>query len=169
MQALVCKKTLSWFKRTPSFFRYFRMTPDRFEYLLELVCPKIEKKNTRLRRAVPPRVRLAIRLRYLVSGETQQSLPYVIFIFIFFHIHLAVLIRCYQNNSCRLLPYLISTSNPDKNFISRPLLQPKNRVFLLNHQCAAFFFRGYQLGTPGTNGLSEMNKIVSKKEIKELK
>ena len=31
------------------FFRYSRMTPDRFEHLLELVVPKIEKKNTRLR------------------------------------------------------------------------------------------------------------------------
>ena len=52
------------------------MTPGRFEHLLELVGPKIEKKNTRLRQAIPPRERLAITLRYLASGETQQSLTY---------------------------------------------------------------------------------------------
>ena len=28
---------------------------------------------------------------------------------------------------------------------------------------------GIKLGAPGTNGLSQMNKIVSKNEIKELK
>ena len=45
------------------FFIYFRMTTDRFELLLELVGPKIEKKNARLRRAIRPRERLAITLR----------------------------------------------------------------------------------------------------------
>ena len=43
-----------------SFFRYFRMSPDRFEHLLELVGPKIEKKNTRLRRVIAPREKLAV-------------------------------------------------------------------------------------------------------------
>ena len=38
------------------------MKPDRFEHMLELVGPKIEKKNTRLRRAIPPRERLAVTL-----------------------------------------------------------------------------------------------------------
>ena len=45
------------------FFIYFCMTPDRFELLLELVGPKIEKKNARLRRAIRPRERVAITLR----------------------------------------------------------------------------------------------------------
>ena len=39
------------------------MTTDRFELLLELVGPKIEKKNARLRRAIRPRERVAITLR----------------------------------------------------------------------------------------------------------
>ena len=31
------------------------------------------------------------------------------------------------------------------------------------------WYGGYKLGTPSTNGLSQMNSIVSKNEIKELK
>ena len=66
---LISRKAESFF-----FFLYFCMTPDRFELLLELVGPKIEKKNARLRRAIRPRERVAITLRQLASGETQQSL-----------------------------------------------------------------------------------------------
>ena len=49
------------------FFRYFRLSPERFDHLLTLVREQIEKKNTG---------RLAITFRYLTSGETQQSLSY---------------------------------------------------------------------------------------------
>ena len=52
------------------------MTPDRFEHLLELVGPKIEKKDTRLIGAISSKQRLAITLRSLASGETQQSLSH---------------------------------------------------------------------------------------------
>ena len=52
------------------------MTPDRFEHLLELAGPKIEKRNTRLGRTISPRERLAITLRYLAFGKTQKSLSY---------------------------------------------------------------------------------------------
>ena len=58
------------------FFQYFRMTPDRFEHLLELAGPKFEKRNTRLGRTISPRERLAITLRYLAFGKTQKSLSY---------------------------------------------------------------------------------------------
>ena len=58
------------------FFRYLRMSPDRFDHLLSLVKDRIEKRNTRLRKAIPPEARLAITLRFLASGETQQSLSY---------------------------------------------------------------------------------------------
>ena len=52
------------------------MTTERFNYLLSLVKEKIEKKDTRFRKSIPASARLAITLRYLASGETQQSLSY---------------------------------------------------------------------------------------------
>ena len=88
------------------FFRYFCMTPDRFGYLLGLVGPEIEKKNTRLHRAILPRIRLVITLRYFASGETQHLLQYVIFVFIFFHIHrlcLYVVTRTTRTDCFRIL------------------------------------------------------------------
>ena len=58
------------------FFRYLRMTPDRFGHLLSLVRPKIEKQNTNFRKSIPAESRLALTLRFLASGESQQSLSY---------------------------------------------------------------------------------------------
>ena len=58
------------------FFRYFRMSPERFDHLLTLVWEQIEKKDTAFRKSFLAAGRLAITLRYLVSGETQQSLSY---------------------------------------------------------------------------------------------
>lgn len=53
-----------------------RMTPNRFEHLLSLVAPLIQKKNTRFREAISPPQRLALTLRYLATGESQQSLSF---------------------------------------------------------------------------------------------
>ena len=52
------------------------MTPERFDHLLSLVKEQIEKKDTRFRKSIPAAARLAIVLRYLASGETQQPLSY---------------------------------------------------------------------------------------------
>ena len=52
------------------------MSPERFDHLLGLVRPQIDKRDTRLRKSIPADVRLAITLRYLASGEVQQSLSY---------------------------------------------------------------------------------------------
>ena len=57
------------------FFRYIRMTPERFDHLLSLVKEQIEKKDTCFRKSIPAAARLVITLRYLASGET-QSLSY---------------------------------------------------------------------------------------------
>ena len=46
------------------------MTPERFDHLLS------GKKDTRFCKSIPAAARLAITLRYLASGEIQQSLPY---------------------------------------------------------------------------------------------
>ena len=58
------------------FFCYFRMSPERFDQLLTLVREQIEKKDTAFRKSFPAAGRLAITLRYLASGETQQFLSY---------------------------------------------------------------------------------------------
>ena len=53
------------------------MTPQRFDHLLSLVGPKIKKHDTNFRKAIPPAERLAITLRFLASGESQQSLAFL--------------------------------------------------------------------------------------------
>ena len=52
------------------------MSPDRFDHLLELVTPLIEKKDTRFRKAIPACERLALTLRFLATGESQISLSF---------------------------------------------------------------------------------------------
>ena len=57
-------------------FRFFRMSPERFDHLLSLVSPYITKKNTNFRKAISAAERLAVTLRFLASGDPQASLHY---------------------------------------------------------------------------------------------
>ena len=57
------------------FFRYFRMYPDTFECLLRKVAPLLLKSNTR-RESIQPDERLAAALRYLVTGDAQQTIGF---------------------------------------------------------------------------------------------
>ena len=59
-----------------SFYKYFHMTPQRFSHLLSLVGPSIKRQDTRLREAIPPDERLAITLRYLVTGDSMQTISF---------------------------------------------------------------------------------------------
>ena len=59
-----------------SFYRYFHMTPQRFSHLLSLVGPHIRRQDTRFRQAIPPDERLAITLRYLVTGDSMQTISF---------------------------------------------------------------------------------------------
>ena len=52
------------------------MSPDRFDNLLAMVKPLIEKKDTRLRKSIPAGERLAVTLRFLATGDSQQSLSF---------------------------------------------------------------------------------------------
>jgi hypothetical protein len=45
------------------FHRYFRLTPDQFDYVLGLISPTITKLNTNYRDSIPAAERLAITLR----------------------------------------------------------------------------------------------------------
>lgn len=65
--------------REPSgeFDNFTRMSATDFEYLLDKISPIITKKDTRLREAIPAKVRLAITLRFLATGDSYQSLHFL--------------------------------------------------------------------------------------------
>ncbi|GBN55842.1 hypothetical protein AVEN_260639-1 [Araneus ventricosus] len=52
------------------------MDKATFELLLGVVTPFTSGKDTNMRKAITPGEKLAVTLRYLVSGETQSSLAY---------------------------------------------------------------------------------------------
>lgn len=59
------------------FSKFCRMSPTDFDFLLNKIEPMIEKNQTRLRMPIPPKIRLALTLRYLATGDSYQSLHYL--------------------------------------------------------------------------------------------
>jgi hypothetical protein len=58
------------------FKNFARMSEEDFAFLLNGIKNKISKKDTQLRKAIPPEVRLAITLRFLATGDTFTSLQH---------------------------------------------------------------------------------------------
>lgn len=56
-----------------SFCRYIRMSPERFDHLLSLVSPCLANRSNRAREVISHAERLAVTLRYLATGDSQQS------------------------------------------------------------------------------------------------
>ncbi|XP_018398799.1 PREDICTED: putative nuclease HARBI1 [Cyphomyrmex costatus] len=56
--------------------RCLRMNSDIFEDLVEKLSPLIKRQDTHLRDSISPAERLAVALRHLATGETQESLSY---------------------------------------------------------------------------------------------
>ena len=52
------------------------MSQPRFSHLLSRVGPSITRQDTKFRAAVPPGERLAITLRYLVTGDSMQTITF---------------------------------------------------------------------------------------------
>ena len=52
------------------------MSPESFDYLLSKVGPLINKQATRFRQPIPAAERLALTIRYLASGDSQQSMSF---------------------------------------------------------------------------------------------
>ena len=52
------------------------MSPERFQHLLDLVRPHIEKEDTKFRKAISAAQRMAITLRFLATGDSQQTLSF---------------------------------------------------------------------------------------------
>lgn len=48
-----------------------------FQLLLDKISPVITKKDTRMRKAIPPAARLAITLRFLATGDNYKSLHFL--------------------------------------------------------------------------------------------
>ncbi|CAK1581717.1 unnamed protein product [Parnassius mnemosyne] len=59
------------------FDNFTRMSLTDFQYLLQKVSPWISKKNTPFRDTIPAKVRLAITLRFLASGDSFESLHFL--------------------------------------------------------------------------------------------
>ena len=55
---------------------FFRVNSQQFEFLFNAVSHRISKQDTKLRSIIKPAERLAVTLRYLVTGETFKSLEY---------------------------------------------------------------------------------------------
>jgi hypothetical protein len=53
-----------------------RMTPEKFDALLDMVAPKIERQNTQMRDAIPPRVKLEVTLYFMATGNSYRTLHY---------------------------------------------------------------------------------------------
>ena len=52
------------------------MSPESFDYLLTLVGPLISRESTKFREPISAAERLALTLRYLASGNSQQSMSF---------------------------------------------------------------------------------------------
>ncbi|CAH2003202.1 unnamed protein product [Acanthoscelides obtectus] len=59
------------------FDNFVRMSCSDFEYLLQKISPMIAKNDTDWRDAIPVKVRLAVTLRYLATGDSYRSLHYL--------------------------------------------------------------------------------------------
>lgn len=59
------------------FNNFVRMSSSDFEYLLQKISPTIARKDTDWRDAIPVKVRLAVTLRYLATGDSYRSLHYL--------------------------------------------------------------------------------------------
>ena len=70
-----------WFSPCPLydsniFFKYIRISPERFEHFLGFVENSIRKEDKNFSKAVSPGERLGVTFRFLASGESQQSLSF---------------------------------------------------------------------------------------------
>lgn len=53
------------------------MSVEEFDYLLDLISPLIQKKDTVMRKAITPFERLCVTLRFLATGDSYKSLMYL--------------------------------------------------------------------------------------------
>ncbi|XP_035529809.1 uncharacterized protein LOC118337072 isoform X1 [Morone saxatilis] len=71
----VLQRELEMHDRT-GFREMLRMTAEEFDVLLGMVGPLITKQHTKMRRAISPRERLSLTMRFLATGVTFRSLSF---------------------------------------------------------------------------------------------
>lgn len=59
------------------FFELYRMTPVVFQYLLNMVGPRIRRQDTQMRKAIDPETRLCVTLHFLACGLNLRNLAYI--------------------------------------------------------------------------------------------
>ena len=59
-----------------SFYKYFRMSPQRFDQLLAIVGPALTRQRTNFRSPISPGERLAVTLRFLATGDSMQTIAF---------------------------------------------------------------------------------------------
>jgi hypothetical protein len=59
------------------FHNFTRMHSDDYDLLLNLIGPKIARKNTVFREAISVQERLAVTLRFLATGDSYTCLQYL--------------------------------------------------------------------------------------------
>jgi len=66
------------FQSVSGLYKYFtRMSPIEFEFSINVIGEKISKKDTTFRKAISVQEMLALKLRFLASGDSYVSLQYL--------------------------------------------------------------------------------------------
>jgi len=53
-----------------SFFNFLRMPPEMFDELLARIAPRIQKQDTRYRKALEPGLKLAVTIKQMMGSWT---------------------------------------------------------------------------------------------------
>ena len=61
---------------TPAFFELMRMTKSNFDFLVEILYPKLAKKDTIMRNSIKPAEMCCLALQFLATGESFRSLHF---------------------------------------------------------------------------------------------
>ena len=82
-----------------SFTNYLRMPPDMFQFLLNRLKPRLQKKDIKFRRPLEPGLKLAVVLRHLqLLGSTTQ--------YFYRHVHVHTLCSLYHDHDLLDAPSL---------------------------------------------------------------